>query len=290
MKRQKPRMKILMSSFTDINKIKTMLQHLYIFFFLTALLSCDNLSPQQKKQIKKTGKEIAKQVTATVEHLDMQHDYIGYEAKPGSGIIKMYWKDDAGNIFGSLGNLKNYTAQKGTELLYACNGGMYMQNQAPLGYYIEDGKTLQKINTKTGSGNFYLKPKGVFYVDDKNIAGVHSIETAADRSSLQTKKIKYLTQSGPMLIHNNKINMLFTQGSSNINVRNGVGILPNGNAYFAMSTYPVSFYNFAKHFKDKGCSQALYFDGFVSRSFCPQQNYVQLDGNFGVMVAVVKSN
>ena len=91
-----------------------------------------------------------------------------------------------------------------------------------------------------------------------------------------------------MLIHNNKINPVFTQGSSNINVRNAVGILPNGNAYFAMSTYPVSFYDFAKHFKDKGCSQALYFDGFVSRSFCPQLNYVQLDGNFGVMVAVIK--
>ena len=91
-----------------------------------------------------------------------------------------------------------------------------------------------------------------------------------------------------MLIHNNTINPLFTQGSNNINVRNGVGILPNGNAYFAMSTYPVSFYDFARHFKDKGCSEALYFDGFVSRSFCPTQNYSQPDGNFGVMIAVVK--
>ncbi len=265
------------------------MRHTFIFF-IAVLISCTNLSPETKKQIKKTGKEIAKQVTATMEHLDMQHDYIGYEAKPDSSQIRMYWKDDAGNILGSLGNLKNYTIQKGDTLLYACNGGMYMQNQAPLGYYIEDGETLQKINTKTGSGNFYLKPKGVFYIDDENAAGIQSIETATDRSSLQTKKIKYLTQSGPMLVHNNKINTIFTQGGSNINLRNGVGILPNGNAYFAMSTYPVNFYDFAKHFKDKGCSQALYFDGFVSRSFCPQLNYVQLDGNFGVMVAVVKAN
>ena len=186
-----------MSSFTNLNKMKIIRHLSFAFLFIALLLSCDNLSPQQKKQIKKTGKEIAKQVTATVEHLDMQHDYIGYEANPDSGLIKMYWKDDAGNILGNSGNLKNYTSQKGTELLYACNGGMYMQNQAPLGYYIEDGKTLQQINTKTGTGNFYLKPKGVFYVDDKNIPGVQSIKTAADRSSLQTKKIKYLTQSGP---------------------------------------------------------------------------------------------
>jgi uncharacterized protein YigE (DUF2233 family) len=258
------------------------------FICITILLSCNNLSPQTKKQIKKTGKEIAKQITATVEHLDIAHDYIGYEAIPDSGEIHMYWKDDKGNIIGSLGNLQQYTAQQGYDLLYACNGGMYMQNQAPLGYYIEGGKTLQKINTKTGSGNFYLKPKGVLYVDEQHMPGIQSIETAAERALLQTKKIKYLTQSGPMLVHNNTINTLFTPGSANINVRNGVGILPNGNAWFAMSTYPVSFYDFANHFKEKGCSEALYFDGFVSRSFCAQQNYRQLDGDFGVIICFVR--
>jgi len=261
----------------------------YTFCFLFFLHSCNNIPPETKKQIKKEGKEIIKQVKATVEHIDLAHDYIGFEAEPDSGEIRMYWKDDKGNILGSIGNLKQYAEQKGNTLLYACNGGMYMQNQAPLGYYIEQGKILQKVNTKTGSGNFYLKPKGVFYVNDKNKPGIQSIETIADRNLLQTKKIKYLTQSGPILVHNNTINALFTKNSNNINVRNGVGILPNGNAYFAMSTYPVSFYDFAKHFKDKGCSEALYFDGFVSRSYCPQQNYIQLDGNFGVMVAVVKS-
>jgi uncharacterized protein YigE (DUF2233 family) len=91
-----------------------------------------------------------------------------------------------------------------------------------------------------------------------------------------------------LLIHNNQINGLFTAGSININVRNGVGILPNGNAYFAMSTYPVNFYDFAKHFKDKGCKEALYFDGFVSRTYCPQENHMQQGGKFGVMIAVMK--
>lgn len=265
-----------------------MRQYIYAFCFSLALLSCNNLSPETGKQIKNEGRKIIKQVKATVDHLDLTHAYIGYEANPDSGEIRMYWKDASGNILGSLGNLKNYTTQNGDNLLYACNGGMYMQNQAPLGYYIEQGKALQKMNTKTGSGNFYLKPKGVFYVDDKNTPGIYTIETAVDRTLLQTKRLAYLTQSGPMLVHNNAINTVFTQGSSNLNVRNGVGILPNGHAYFAMSTYPVSLYDFAKHFKDKGCSQALYLDGFVSRTYCPQQNYAQLDGNFGVMIAVVK--
>ncbi len=261
----------------------------FLFCFLISLFSCNQLSPETKKQIKQTGKEIAKQVTATSEHLDITHAYIGYEVKADSGQIRMYWKDDSGNILGSLGNVKKYIQQQGSELLYACNGGMYMQNRAPLGYYIEKGKTLQKINTKNGAGNFYLKPKGVFYVDEKNRPGIKSIETADDRLLLQQLNIQYLTQSGPVLVYNNTINTQFTKGSANINVRNGVGILPNGNAYFAMSTYPVNFYDFAKHFKDKGCKEALYFDGFVSRSYCPLLNYNQLDGNFGVIVAVVKS-
>ncbi len=260
----------------------------YTFCFILLLNSCNNISSDTKKQIKEAGAAIAKQVKATAEHLDMVHDYIGFEAQADSGQIRLYWKDDKGNILGNLGNVKKFVEQQGGKLLYACNGGMYMQNQAPLGYYIQEGKTLQKINTKKGSGNFYLKPKAVFYVSSNNKPGIKSIETAADRVLLQKENINYLTQSGPMLVHNNTINPLFTKTSSNINVRNGVGILPNGNAYFAMSTYPVNFYNFAKHFKDKGCKSALYFDGFVSRSFCPQLNYTQLGGNFGVMIAVVK--
>jgi uncharacterized protein YigE (DUF2233 family) len=264
-----------------------MRQYFYTFCFIMLLLSCNNISSDTKDQIKKAGAAIAKQVKATAEHLDMVHDYIGYEANPDSSQIRMYWKDDEGNILGSLNNVKTFAEQQGYTLRYACNGGMYMQNQAPLGYYIQQGKTLQKINTKKGSGNFYLKPKGVFYVSSNNKPGIKSIETTADRALLQKENISYLTQSGPMLVHNNTINPLFTKNSSNINVRNGAGILPNGNAYFAMSTYPISFYDFAKHFKDKGCTEALYFDGFVSLSYCPQQNYNQLGGNFGVIVAVL---
>jgi uncharacterized protein YigE (DUF2233 family) len=263
-----------------------MLQYLISGLLLLSLFSC-NLSPDTKKQIEKTGREVIKQVKATVDHIDGTHDYIGFEAKPDSSNIRMYWKDDKGTILGSLQNLKNYVEQKGGTLMYACNGGMYMENQAPLGYYIEGGKTLQKINTRNGYGNFYMKPKGVFYITTNSKAGVQSIETPKDRSSLPAA-ISYGTQSGPMLISNGSINTQFKPGSTNLNVRNGVGILPNGNAYFAMSTYPVNLYDFAKHFKDKGCSNALFFDGFVSRTYCPQENYTQLDGAFGVIVAVVK--
>lgn len=72
-----------------------------VFCFLILMYSCGELSPETKREIKQTGKEIAKQVTATAEHLDFTHAYIGYEAMPDSSDIRMYWKDDKGNILGS---------------------------------------------------------------------------------------------------------------------------------------------------------------------------------------------
>lgn len=55
-----------------------------------------------------------------------------------------------------------------------------------------------------------------------------------------------------------------------------------------MSKDPVNFYDFASFFLGKGCMQALYLDGFVSRTYLPAQDWTQLDGNFGVMIGVTE--
>jgi hypothetical protein len=166
-----------------------MAKYLLFGYCIIGFFAC-NPSPETKQKIEK-GKELAKQVKATVEHLDLKNDYIGYEAHPDSGQIRLYWKDNKGNILGSLQKLKSFVEQRGGTLRYACNGGMYMENRAPLGYYIENGKNLQKINTRTGSGNFYMAPKGVFYVLKNGQANVQSIETAKDRAALPTSNIRY---------------------------------------------------------------------------------------------------
>jgi uncharacterized protein YigE (DUF2233 family) len=57
---------------------------------------------------------------------------------------------------------------------------------------------------------------------------------------------------------------------------------------FAMSKEQVNFYDFAEFFKAQGCSNALYLDGFVSRLYLPEQNWQQLDGDFGVIIGIVK--
>jgi uncharacterized protein YigE (DUF2233 family) len=64
--------------------------------------------------------------------------------------------------------------------------------------------------------------------------------------------------------------------------------LPNGNILFAISKQEINFYDFANYFKQMGCNNALYLDGFVSRMYLPSKNIEQMDGKFGVMIGVVK--
>ena len=165
------------------------------------------------------------------------------------------------------------------------NGGMYRKDQSPQGLYIENGHVKSPLDTlQKGYGNFYLQPNGVFYITKENDPVI-----CVTKTFKQTKNIKYATQSGPMLVIDGKLHEKLTKGSKNLNIRNGVGILPNGNLLFAMSKDEINFYDFATYFKEKGCKNALYLDGFVSKTFLPSKNYAQLDGNFGVIIGVVKS-
>ena len=84
-----------------------------------------------------------------------------------------------------------------------------------------------------------------------------------------------------------KIHSSFVEGSENTNIRNGIGILPNGKVVMAMSREKINFYDFASYFKKLGCKNALYLDGLVSRTYCPSQNWLQTDGNFGVIIGVI---
>ncbi|MCV4655746.1 hypothetical protein OFM13_30900, partial [Escherichia coli] len=48
----------------------------------------------------------------------------------------------------------------------AMNGGIYDKAYAPLGLYIEDGKRLTPVNRSAGGGNFFIRPGGVFLVEN----------------------------------------------------------------------------------------------------------------------------
>ncbi|HEY8897473.1 MAG TPA: phosphodiester glycosidase family protein [Niastella sp.] len=209
--------------------------------------------------------------------------FVSYKVDVSKADLRLYWKNDNGQQFNSIASLKTWVESKNKKLVFAMNGGMYMEDRAPLGLYIENSKQLRQLNTAHGSGNFYLQPNGVFYITTDNKAGICKTQDLENNG-----KIKYATQSGPLLVVNGDINTVFTKGSVNTNIRNGVGILPTGEVVFAMSKSDVNFYDFAQYFQDLGCKYALYLDGFVSRTYLPEKNWIQTDGDFGVIIGVTK--
>ena len=118
------------------------------------------------------------------------------------------------------------------------------------------------------------------YLRDRSPQGLF-IESGTQHTQLDTT-------SGSANSLKANVHPAFKKGSTNFNIRNGVGVLSDGRVVFAMSKSEVNFYDFAEFFKSLGCRNALYPDGFVSRSYLPEESWTQLDGNFGVIIGVLK--
>lgn len=211
--------------------------------------------------------------------------FLTYKVDIKKQNLRLFWKDERGKRFESIENLILWAATKNLKLDFVMNAGMYKADHSPQGLYIEKQKVLSPLDTTKTDGNFYLKPNGVFFITTKKAAVICTTEMF--RSN---KEIEFATQSGPMLVIDGQIHPAFKEGSKNLNIRNGVGILPNGNAVFVLSKKEVNFYDFANYFKNLGCKNALYLDGFVSRAYIPSQNWIQTDGDFGALFAVTRNS
>jgi uncharacterized protein YigE (DUF2233 family) len=202
---------------------------------------------------------------------------------PKKQDLQLYWKNDKGEKLKSVQNLKTYVESKNLTLTFAMNAGMFNQDFSPQGLFIQNKKTLAVLDTANGKGNFYLQPNGVFYINTNNVPFICKTTDFTNNG-----KIKYATQSGPMLVIDGQIHSAFKDGSTNLNIRNGVGLLPDNKVVFAMSKTEINFYDFAKYFQSLGCKNALYLDGFVSRTYFPEKKWIQTDGNFGVIIGVTE--
>ncbi|MFD2915160.1 phosphodiester glycosidase family protein [Psychroserpens luteus] len=199
--------------------------------------------------------------------------------------LKLYYQNEDSINFGNFKTLKQELLNKDQELVFAMNGGMYLKDGSPQGLFIENGITTKQIDTtKEAYGNFYLQPNGIFYLTKDNKGFVSKTTDFKFNSN-----ITFATQSGPMLVIDGEIHPVFVKGSKNLHIRNGVGILPNGTLLFAMSKDLITLYDFAEFFKSLGCQNALYLDGFVSRTYLPKKKWKQLDGNFGVIIGETKN-
>jgi uncharacterized protein YigE (DUF2233 family) len=196
--------------------------------------------------------------------------------------IRLYWKGANGIAYGGFSTLADALKTQGRQLRFAMNGGMFETDLSPVGLYIEDGREKHKADTRDGVSNFHLKPNGVFYAGD-GVAGV--VETA--RFLANGPKARYATQSGPLLVIDGRIHPKIHQTGTSAKIRNGVGVRDDGTVIFAISEQPVTFYAFARLFRDAlNCPNALFLDGSVSSLFAPNLNRADALAPIGPIVGV----
>jgi uncharacterized protein YigE (DUF2233 family) len=210
-------------------------------------------------------------------------DYTVCEVDLRKQSIRLYWKRSDGVPYAYLRALPQSAEGNAGRLMFAINAGMFDPQLKPVGLYIERGRELVRASTRSGFGNFHLKPNGVFFVTG-NTAGV--METGA----YLKKRLRpdLATQSGPMLVINGKIHPRFDRNSMSLKVRSGVGLKDAHTVLFAISDGNVSFDAFARLFKDHLKSKnALFLDGGSAPSlYAPSP---QRSGNFlplGPMIGV----
>ncbi len=198
--------------------------------------------------------------------------------------VRIFWKDDTGAPYKTFDALAEALKGEGLTLSFAMNGGMYGEKFAPIGLYVENGETLVKANTKTVEGtgaavpNFYKKPNGVFFIGG-GTAGVMETEAFLKAEPDAT----FATQSGPMLLIDGEIHPAFIEGSTDRKPRNGVGVAGPTEVVFAISEGWVSFYDFARFFRDGlGTKNALFLDGGTAPGlYSPELNRDDRPGHGG---------
>ena len=92
-----------------------------------------------------------------------------------------------------------------------------------------------------------------------------------------------------MLVIDGALHPRFLPESDSRNLRNGVGVDATGQiVHLVISDAPVNFHHFALFFRDHlGLSQALYFDGRVSRLYAPEIGRADIGLPVGPIIGTV---
>jgi len=188
--------------------------------------------------------------------------------------------DKGGKPLGSLAALA-----AAEPFVFATNAGMYHKDMTPVGLHVEDGMEQSPLNLGDAPGNFFMKPNGVFYVDEQGDAGM--MESAVYAAS--GMKPRLATQSGPMLVIDGRLHPRFEENGASRYIRNGIGTNGGRHVVFAISRQTVSLGSFARLFRDAlGIRNALFFDGAISALHDGRKYLVGGDHPAGPMLAVTK--
>jgi uncharacterized protein YigE (DUF2233 family) len=200
--------------------------------------------------------------------------------------LRLYWRDKTGKPYRNLSNLRDSLAMDGKAMVFATNAGMYQEDLSPLGLFVADHRELTPLNRRTGFGNFYQPPNGVFLVDEQGAR----IITTAEYADLKPRP-SLATQSGPILVYRGVItgSPVMSPKSTSQRIRNGVCAPTVDAAVFAISDSPVTFYVFAKFFLERiRCREALYLDGSISSLHAPSIGREDRGRDLGPMLAVTQ--
>jgi uncharacterized protein YigE (DUF2233 family) len=199
--------------------------------------------------------------------------------------LQLFWRDPEGKPYGGYDTLASSLKQVGKTLAFGMNAGMYHPDSSPVGLYVEEGRQIIPANTRSGAGNFHLKPNGIFYFG-RGGAGVMETE----RFLKAGINADYATQSGPMLVINGAIHPKIEPTGTSEKIRNGVGVKDGHIIVFAISDEPVTFYKFASLFRDTfGCPNALFLDGSISSLYAPALGRADRWQPMGPIVGVVEN-
>lgn len=108
-------------------------------------------------------------------------DYVVCRVDPQAHDIRLFLNKADGAPFGHFNWVNEALEKKGETLVFAMNAGMYHEDRAPVGLYVEAGEELAPLNDNDGPGNFHLKPNGVFYVTRDGAPGVLETEAFVER-------------------------------------------------------------------------------------------------------------
>jgi len=196
-------------------------------------------------------------------------------AEKGASRLQVFWRDEAGQPFNTFRNLEAALNAKGLQLRFATNAGIYEPDYIPSGLLVEEGVERAPLNRKPAPAlqpgqntpNFYLKPTGVFYIDETGLAGI--LET--ERYATANVKARIATQSGPLLLEEGRIHPKFNAASTSRLLRNGVGIDRDGKVIIVVTERSeagrINLHGFASLFLSLGCRNALYLDGDISEIY-----------------------
>ncbi len=220
---------------------------------------------------------------ACVETLFEGDRFVTCSFDPARQTLRLIFEDKSGRPYRSFDNLRHALGGGADKVAFAMNAGMFDAAGRPIGLHVQDGEQRFPLNRASGTGNFYMAPNGVFWLDRH---GPHVTPTTS-YDQMKPTGVRQATQSGPMLVIDGKLHPAFGHDGTSRYIRNGVGVTRDHRAIFAISRSAVSFGKFARLFRDSlDCPDALYLDGYVSALWTPAAGRPQQSHPLGPMILV----